>query len=122
MKVLIAGSRTFNDFSLLEKELMMYFKEKGLHRADVEIVSGGANGADKLGEQFANKYRLKLSRFPADWNTYGKSAGYKRNVQMAEYLDSDDIVFAFWDGSSKGTTHMINIAKSKNIAVKIVKF
>ena len=87
LKVIVAGSRDFDIFSKVEDTLMMYFKEHKLHRADVEIVSGAARGADRLGEQFAIKYGLKLTKFPADWDKYGKSAGYRRNAEMAKYAD-----------------------------------
>ena len=122
VKVIVAGSRTFNDFAYLEKHLMAYFKANALHRKDVEIISGTAKGADSLGEQFANKYELKLTKFPADWNQYGKSAGYIRNEEMAKYAKKDGILFAFWDNSSKGTKHMISIASKYNIPTYIVQF
>ena len=117
VKVIVAGSRDYTDFDKVEYELMMYFKAKGLHRSDVEIVSGTARGADQLGEQFALKYGLKLTKFPADWDKYGKSAGYIRNVEMAKYAD---VLFAFWDGKSKGTGHMIKIATSADIEVHVI--
>ena len=122
VKVIVAGSRTFNDFAYLEKHLMAYFKANALHRKDVEIISGTAKGADSLGEQFANKYGLKLTKFPADWNQYGKSAGYIRNEEMAKYAKKDGILFAFWNNSSKGTKHMISIASKYNIPTYIVQF
>ena len=122
VKVIVAGSRTFNDFAYLEKHLMAYFKANALHRKDVEIISGTAKGADSLGEQFANKYGLKLTKFPADWNQYGKSAGYIRNEEMAKYAKKDGILFAFWDNSSKGTKHMISIASKYSIPTYIVQF
>ena len=53
---------------------------------------------------------IKLSTSPADWDLDGKSAGFKRNVKMAEYADA---LVAFWDGESKGTKHMIETAKEK---------
>lgn len=120
IKVIVAGSRTADNFELVEKSLMMYFKEHKLHRADVEIISGTARGADQLGEQFADKYNLKLTKFPADWNKYGKSAGYIRNEQMAKYAAQNGILFAFWDGQSKGTNHMINLAKKYNLEIIVI--
>lgn len=120
VKVIVAGSRTANNFELVEKSLMMYFKEHKLHRADVEIISGTARGADQLGEQFANKYGLKLTKFPADWDKYGKSAGYIRNEEMAKYATENGILFAFWDGNSKGTNHMINLAKKYSLTVIVI--
>lgn len=116
MKVIVAGSRNFNDYSLVEKTLLDYFKANNLHNKDIEIVSGTARGADRLGEQFAKKCGLKITRFPADWDQYGKSAGYIRNEQMAKY---GDILFAFWDGTSKGTKHMIDLARKYNLMVLV---
>lgn len=50
---------------------------------------------------------------------YGKSAGYKRNSEMAEIADA---LIAFWDCSSKGTKDMIDIAKNKNLLVRVIKY
>lgn len=121
IRVIVAGSRDFNDFSLVEKSLMMYFKENQLHRNDIEIISGTARGADRLGEIFANKYGLKLTKFPADWNYYGKSAGYVRNEQMAKYANKENgVLFAFWNGTSRGTKHMIDLAKKYNLQISTI--
>ena len=57
--------------------------------------------------------------FPADWDLEGKSAGFKRNVKMAEYADA---LVAFWDGESKGTKHMIEIAKEKGLDIRIKRY
>lgn len=123
IRVIVAGTRDFNDFFSVEKILMGYFELHQLHRADVEIVSGGARGADKLGEKFANKYGCKLTKFPADWEYYGKSAGYIRNEQMAKYAsESNGVLFAFWNGVSKGTKHMIELAGKYNLDVNIICF
>lgn len=112
MKVIIAGGRNFNNYEELCK-----FCDKALSKqTEVEIVSGTANGADKLGERYAKDKGYTIKQFPADWDTYGKSAGYKRNAQMAEYSDA---LIAFWDKSSKGTKHMIDLAKKTNLKVKI---
>ena len=116
-KIIVAGSRDYTNFEKVEYELMMYFKVNELHRADVEIVSGCAKGVDTLGIQFAEKYGLKLTKFPADWDKYGKSAGYRRNAEMAKYAD---VLFAFWDGKSKGTQHMINLANDNNLDVHVI--
>lgn len=86
---------------------------------EIEIVSGTANGADKLGEKYANEKGYLLKKFPADWDKYGKSAGFKRNVEMSNYADA---LIAFWDGKSKGTKHMIDLAKRYELKVKVVIF
>jgi hypothetical protein len=114
MKVVIAGSRTFNDFDFLVATMFRLFPKKDII---TEIVSGAAKGADQLGEKWAKMVGIPIKQFPAEWNKYGKSAGYRRNAEMALYCDS---VVAFWDGKSKGTKHMIDIAKDNGLAVAIV--
>ncbi len=91
----------------------------------IEIISGTARGADKLGERFAKEYNLRIKKFPANWDLYGKKAGYLRNIQMAEYAKNNSdlgVLIAFWDGNSKGTKHMIDIAKKHELLLFIVKY
>lgn len=112
-KVIIAGSRDFTSYSVLCSAMTECFgDESGLG----EVVSGGARGADILGERWATEKNITLARFPAHWNTYGKSAGYIRNKQMAEYAD---ILVALWDGESRGTKHMIDLARKEGLDVHI---
>ena len=107
MNIVIAGSRDFNDYELLELTITKWAEEQTeLKQEDITIISGNARGADKLGERFAKEYSLKLKVYPADWNQYGKSAGYIRNKIMASV---SDVAFIFWDGQSKGTKHMIDL-------------
>lgn len=115
MKVIIAGSRNFDD-----SYLMMIKMDKILENLpEVEIVSGGAKGADTLGEQYAKTYGHGLKIFPADWNKYGKSAGYIRNEEMAKYADC---LVAFWDGKSRGTKHMIDLANKYGLQTRTILF
>jgi len=127
MKVIIAGGRDFKDIDLLMESLDKILFNQG---EEVEIVSGGQvtvdketgqkYGADYLGEWYAATVRhCKLTIFPADWNTHGKSAGPKRNKQMAEYSDA---LIAFWDGKSKGTANMIEEAKKQNLKIRIIYY
>lgn len=102
MRTIIAGSRDILDYDLLCNVI----ESTGYNITCV--ISGTANGVDKLGEKYAQENNIKLERYPADWNRYGKSAGYKRNKQMEEVCDAAIIV---WDGHSKGTKHMIDIMK-----------
>lgn len=115
MKVIIAGGRDFNGYELLKKYVDYYLSSQ----IEIEIVSGTANGADKLGEYYANENKYLLTQFPADWNKNGKSAGYIRNSEMAKYSDA---LIAFWNGNSKGTKHMIDIANNLNLKVKVVRY
>ena len=114
-KVIVAGTRTFDNYELLKSKLDFFLKNK----TDIEIVSGAARGADQLGERYAAERGLSLKRFPADWDRYGKSAGYRRNVQMAEYADA---AIVFWDGVSSGSKHMIDFAKRKGLQVRVVLY
>ena len=117
MKVIIAGSRDFNDYDLLCK--ICDYMLQNQNPNDIEIVSGTARGADQLGEQYARERGYFIHQFSAQWDVYGRSAGYIRNRKMAEYADA---LIAFWDGESKGTEHMINLAKEYKLKIKIVKF
>jgi hypothetical protein len=120
-KVIVEGGRDFRDYERMSEILKDYLfhLEGGDPDCNVEIVSGGAWGADKLGEKFAKANLLGLSVFPADWKKHGKSAGYLRNSEMADYAD---MLIAFWDGKSKGTKHMIDIANRKKIPVEVVRY
>ena len=120
MNIVIAGSRDFDDYELLELTITEWAKRNPqINQDDVTIISGNARGADQLGERFACEYGLKLEVYPADWNQYGKSAGYKRNVQMAELADH---AFIFWDGFSKGTYHMIQLLDKLEITHQVITY
>ena len=104
-KIAIVGSRNFNDFDLMNKVVFQgYIEKNGLYAEDVMIISGGANGADKLAEKLAQLRGYKLVVFKADWNKYGKKAGMIRNQYI---IESADVVFAFWDKKSSGTANSI---------------
>lgn len=108
MKVIIAGSRT------ITRELIIVDAVHASKFEIIEVVSGGARGVDKLGERYAESLNLPLKRLPANWNKYGLKAGYLRNVEMANYADA---LIAVWDGKSRGTKMMIDIAKKKGLKV-----
>ena len=118
VRIIIAGTRRFNDYRLLRRILSeaagTYPKEQ------LEIISGGAKGADGLGELFAERNNLKLTRFPADWNRHGKAAGPIRNRQMAEYAGKDGLLVAFWDEESRGTRNMIETAEECGLFLRVV--
>lgn len=113
MNIIVAGSRTFTDYNLLEKTLNKYITP------DDTIISGVAKGADMLGIVYSYRYNIKVKRFPAKWDIYGKSAGYKRNLEMA---NNADMLIAFWNGFSKGTKHMIDIMNNQNKKVITIKY
>lgn len=114
MKTIIAGSRSATYQDVAAALLHCSFTN------DItEVISGCAKGADTHGEAFAATIGVPVVKFPADCNKHGKSAGIKRNIQMAEYADA---LIAIWDGDSRGTANMIQLAKNKGIPVFVYNF
>ena len=114
-RIVIAGSRDYNNYDeakeFIDSCLIEINKEN-----EIIIVSGCASGADLIGERYAEENGFKVEKYPADWKTYGRSAGPKRNRQMAEI---SDYVICFWDGKSMGTKSMICCAHKSGKPVKI---
>lgn len=128
LRVIIAGGRDFDDFPLLMNKCIGIIAEETTKddlSEKIRIVSGMARGADRLGEQYAKIAHYDITRFPADWDTYGKSAGYRRNAEMAKYASEENnvgVLIAFWDGKSHGTKHMIDLAKRYGLKVHVVNY
>lgn len=113
MKLIIAGSRDFNDFEFAKETLNKFIGGVS------EVVSGTAAGADKIGEKWALYNFIPVKQFPANWEKYGKAAGHKRNAEMAKYADA---CIVFWDGNSPGTKNMISEAKKNNIPCSVILY
>lgn len=113
MNYAIVGSRGFNNYAMLKVVC-----NKLVCSTDT-IISGGAKGADSLGKQYATEYKLNYIEFPADWDKYGKRAGYIRNQEI---IDNSDFVIAFWDAVSPGTKHSIELAKINKIPTLIIYY
>ena len=113
MKLAIVGSRSFNDMLLLESILNKY-KDK-----ISTVVSGGAKGADTMGETWAIANKIPVKIFKPEWEKYGKSAGMRRNELI---IKECDICIAFWDGKSKGTNNSIFICEKLNKKVAIIRY
>lgn len=120
MRVIIAGSRDMQDYEIVRRTMGTILK--GKDRKKVLIISGGCpNGADALGELFAKRNGFTLKRFPAEWARYGKSAGPRRNAEMAAYAaeeSEDALLVAFWDGKSPGTRNMIGEAQKAGLWIR----
>ena len=113
MKFAIIGTRTFTDYQRLKSIL-----DKIKSKYEIEsIISGGASGADTMAEIYARENNIPLTVYKADWDKYGKRAGFIRNKYI---IDDCDICIAFWDSKSKGTKHSIDLAKSSNKKVFII--
>lgn len=115
-RVIIAGGRKFDDYPLLEKTMDNLLSNV---KVNIVVVCGMAHGADSLGEKYAKSKGYQIDYYPANWNLYGKRAGYIRNEQMAKNADA---LVAFWDGHSKGTNHMINLAHKYNLKVRVKRY
>lgn len=111
MKVAVIGSRTFSDYKLVKETLSTI--------NITLLVSGGAIGADSLGEQYAKLNGIPTKIFYPDWKKYGKKAGFIRN---SDIINESEMVIAFWDGKSKGTLDSIKKAEELNKNILIIKF
>lgn len=118
-KLVVAGSRAFSDYSLLEEKLDLMLSKKLAESFDIVIISGTAAGADILGEKYAEEKGFYLIRMPADWDKHGNVSGFIRNAEMMAFADA--AVF-FWDGKSKGTAHSIICAEKKGIPFQVIRF
>ncbi len=104
LRAVVAGGRNY------------FFSERDKQWLDTlpigEVVSGCARGADSCGEEWANKRGIPVKRFPADWGTHGKAAGYLRNRQMAEYAEAA-VLFP----GGRGTASMMSEANRAGIKI-----
>lgn len=124
MRLIIAGSRSIIDIAHIRNAI----RESGW--TPTEIISGDADGVDKLAIRYAKENHIDLAIFPANWRKHGKAAGYKRNQKMAWYANlfnnredvTDNLrggLIAVWNGKSTGTNHMINIAESNGLPTHV---
>lgn len=119
MRLIIAGGRDFNDYRLLVDTADWFLSAYRYAEEPIEIVSGGARGADLLGEMYAKDKDYPIMNFYANWDEFGKGAGYIRNTAMAKYGTA---LIAFWDGTSRGTEHMIKEGVKMQIPVLIISY
>ena len=112
LKIAVVGSRTFDNYQLVEEKL------NGIRKInDFIIITGGAIGVDKLAEHYAKENNVSKVIFSPDKNKHGKDANRKRNTQI---VSAADIIVAFWDGVSKGTKAILELAKKSKKEVVIV--
>lgn len=113
MRTIIAGSRTVS-----ENDVIGAIQSCPWSGFISTVVSGTAKGADKFGEKWANEHKIKINRFPAEWEKYGKRAGPMRNKVMSENADA---LIAVWDGKSRGTRSMIDMAAKQGLRIFVFK-
>lgn len=120
MQLVIAGSRQFSDYELLVKHANEFIDHFRFPNEPVEIISGTANGADKLGERYAKEFGYSVCYFEPDWELYGPSEAPKiRNTEMARYASH---ALIFWDGKSPGTRHMIQQCQKYKLFFLVVNY
>lgn len=115
IKLAIVGSRTFNDLQAFYKCLQVLKVDYEI----IQIISGGAKGADSIGEKYADENNIPKLIFKPDWQKYGKRAGFLRNEDI---IKNCNFCLAFWDGESHGTKHDIELCKKYNIPCFIYNF
>ena len=116
-KVIVAGGRDFTDYEFMKESLgHLFAQEDFCGDPDIKIISGMADGADTLAIRFADEFELTKILFPANWKLHHRMAGFLRNEDMMEIATH---LVAFWDGKSKGTQHIIELAKNKGIPYRI---
>jgi predicted Rossmann fold nucleotide-binding protein DprA/Smf involved in DNA uptake len=113
MKVIIAGPRDFYDYPTVVKAV----EDSGFKIS--EVVSGGARGVDAMGEKYAADHGIPVKRFDADWLIFGKSAGPRRNKEMARYADA--LIAIETNPPTSGTLNMIDTAKLLGLRVHVEK-
>ena len=120
--IAIVGSREFADSSQVEQYIFHYVEGIAIQRAtgsDIEIISGGARGADTFAERAAKHFGIPFILFPADWETHGKQrAGFIRNAQMA--IACTECVAFRAAGKSNGTDHMIEQVRKLGKSVTVL--
>ena len=137
-RVMICGSRTFNDYAMLSKYVLTALGERSITFEDynVIIISGKAKGVDELGERFAREYDLDVEEYPAKWNDltaepckikynkwgskpYNCLAGINRNTDM---INVSDLVIMFHDGKSRSTLKDLNRCKKMDKDYEYILF
>ncbi len=117
--VMVCGSRSITDVTWVERQIVEYLKEIYSGDMDFIIINGLAKGVDMIAKNWAESHKVGTWDFPAEWDKYGRSAGYRRNVTMVEKCD---YCLILWDGQSHGTKHDIDLCIEKNKPHKIVKY
>jgi len=116
MKLIIAGSRTYESYLGLCRIL----RDTGLHDRITMVISGGARGADSLGERWANDHKRDLRVIYGDWKTHGRKAGPLRNEYMA--ANADALLAIRNTKSSRGTDDMIRRARAHGLEVHVFEY
>lgn len=117
MRVIIAGSRNITEQAVVDAAIAASGFEI------TQVISGNARGVDQLGETWAIARRISLKLFPAEWDLYGRSAGFRRNAAMVKFAaETGGALVAVWDGKSPGTKSTIDLAHKAGLQVYIYTY
>ena len=104
-KVVIGGCREYADYAFFKLRLDEILKDLS---GEITIISGHCSGVDRMGERYAEEKGFRVKIFLPEWDKYGRAAGPMRNKEMVACAD---LIIAFWNGRSKGTSSLIQYAK-----------
>jgi hypothetical protein len=117
-KLLVCGSRTIRDTTYIKgptqwakNQIDAYWYYNLACYDELIMIEGAAKGIDTIAKEYAQENDWKIEEYPAEWDKYGKSAGYIRNELMVKAADE---VLILWDGESKGTKHDIDLCEKYN--------
>lgn len=118
LHLLVCGSRTITDKNWIFSQIEKYYHEN-FENFDIILIEGAARGVDLISKSYAIEKGWKVEEYPAEWDKYGKSAGYIRNDVMVKKADA---VLILWDGTSKGTKHDIDLCQRYGKQHLVVKY
>lgn len=113
MKILVTGSRKWDDPKFIEGVLVMFNRQGGIC-----VVHGDCpQGVDAIAKAVCDKHQIAQFPYPACWEILGTGAGVLRNTEML-VSEAPDCVMAFWDGLSRGTADMVKKALRNGTPVR----
>lgn len=134
MRCIIAGGREFSDYNLVKRKcgaiLHKYIDRMIIISGRCDDYKRGVHtfttddgikvyGADGFGRTICQRKLHKVYPYPADWGQYGNAGGPIRNEEMAKNATH---LIAFWNGKSRGTKGMIDLAKQYDLQSRIILY
>lgn len=120
LRVLVTGSRTWEDVHAVYWAFRNWWEEAGQPDRPLLISGACPKGADALAEYVWERNGWPVERHPADWNRYGRSAGFRRNEEMV--LSKPDVLFAFIHNNSNGASHTLRLAEKHGIPTIVYRY
>ena len=111
MKLIITGPCTYTNYQHLCQVLA-----PDRHRI-TQVLTGGSRGAEQLGFRWAWQHLVPRHLVRADWERFGKTAGVRRNHQLAQ---AGDVLLVLGDGQAPGTAHLIQCMQQLGKPVIVV--